>query len=150
MVDVGLPVYAILPLDSDGETRAQSQFLRYSVEPLAGDRYEIWREPHPSRHTFTLVDTPIADADYRQAAIDDYVPGAGYFLDKVVTNKVIDDQLWRFNSKDPPPRVETFVDGQAQAHPLREDMAVELSQRFGMDRELLHEALRSLQSVSRE
>lgn len=141
LVDVGLPVYAPLPIHADSATDAESAFFRYTIEPLADDRCTIWREPHPDRYTFTLVDKPVADALYRQAAINDYIPGSGYFLDKVVINKVIDDKLWRFNSKDPPARMECFVNGEAQAHPLNGDVAGQLSQRFGMDRDMLASAL---------
>ena len=144
LVDVGLPVYAPLPIDAQRETSATSQFFRYTIEPQADDRYTIWRDPHPERYTFTLVDKPVADAPYRQAAINDYIPGSGYFLDKVVINKVIDDNLWRFNSKDPPARMECFVNGEAQVYPLESDVAGRLASRFVMDGELLRGALATL------
>ena len=141
LVDVGLPVYAPLPIQAHAATDAQSAFFRYTIEPLADDRYTIWRQPHPERYTFTLVDKPVSDAPYRQAAINDYIPGSGYFLDKVVINKVIDDQLWRFNSKDPPPRLECFINGAAQVHPLNGNVARQLAQRFDMDRVMIGAAL---------
>ena len=144
LVDVGLPVYAPLPLDASLQTSADSRFFRYTVEPLADDRYDIWREGHPEPYVFTLVDQPVADAAYRRAAINDYQPGSGYFLDKVVINKVVNDQLWRFNSKDPPPRIQTFINGDQRSIPLECEAAAQLSQAFKVDRGLLESALESL------
>ena len=141
LVDVGLPIYAVLPIRAGTTTRAKSRFFGYTVEPLADSRYDIWRDPHPNRNAFTLIDQPIADADYRLASVADYQPGSGYFLDKVVINKVIDGNLWRFNSADPPLRIEVFVSGQKHEIPLTTDPANQLAARFEADRDLIAEAL---------
>ena len=141
LVDVGLPVYAVLPIRAGKTARAKSRFFGYTVEPLGDSRYDIWRDPHPDRNAFTLIDQPIVDPDYRLAAIADYQPGSGYFLDKVVINKVIDGNLWRFNSADPPPRIEVFADGQKHEIPLATDPANQLAAKFEADRDLIAEAL---------
>ena len=141
LADVGLPIYAVLPIRAGAITSAESRFFNYTIEPLSDSRYEIWRDPHPDRNAFTLIDQPIADAEYRLAAIADYHPETGLFLDKLIINKVIDGNLWRFNSADPPLRIEVFVDGRKHEYPLGADPAEHLAAKFQADRDLIAEAL---------
>ena len=149
MVDVGLPIYAVLPIRAGATTTAKSRFFNYTVEPLGDSRYDIWRDPHPDGNAFTLIDQPIADPDYRLAAVADYQPGSGHFLDKVVINKVIDGNLWRFNSADPPPRIEVFVSGQKHEIPLATDPASQLAAEFKADRDLIAAALQIVGAKSK-
>ncbi len=141
LVDVGLPIHALLPIRATQTTVIESPFFRYTLEPLADDSYDIWRDPHPNRHAFTLIDRPVADAVYRQITIQDYQPQSGLFLDALVMNKVIEGQLWRFNSRDLPLRMERFADGQRQDVPLDLDPAAQLADRFQINRSLLAAAL---------
>jgi len=143
LVDVGLPIYAILPIRAGASSRAHSKFLTYSAEPLSDSRFEIWREPHPVLNAFTLIDRPIADAAYRRAAIADYQPG-GYFLDKVVINKVIDEQLWRFNSDEQPFCLQQFVAGERHDHPLDDDPAGAVADKFGISQSVVTEAMSAI------
>ncbi len=132
MVDVGLPIHAVLPICAERAQVADSDFFQYSSEPLGDGRYQIWRDPHPQRNAFTLIDQPIADSAYRQALIRDYAPASGLFLDKLVINKVIDDSLWRFNSQALPLHIERFVNGQRVDTALSKDAAGQLAARFGI------------------
>ena len=141
LVDVGLPIYALLPICAAQATAAESEFFRYTVEPLADDGYNIWRDPHPNRNVFTLIDRPVADAPYRQAVIQDYQPQTGLFLDALVINKVIEGHLWRFSSRDLPLHIERFVDGQRQDIPLTRNPAARLAGRFKIDRGILAAAM---------
>ena len=139
LLDVGLPLHALMEVDSAFETSASSQFMDYRVAPQSRNRYEIWRS-RPAGVAFTLVDEPVADAAYRQAAIHDYRHDGGLFLDKVVIGKVIDEQLWRFNSQEKPLVLQQFVDGQRRDHALT-DAPAEVARKFGMARSVVARAL---------
>lgn len=144
LVDVGLPIFAILPVRKKETSVIESEFFTYTVEPLGYNKYEIWRDPHPSRNAFTLIDKPKDDAMYRQATTHDYDPEDGLFLDKVVINKVIAGNLWRFNSKDLPLHMEKFVDGIRHDYALTHDHAEQLANKFKIDQSILAEALEFL------
>ena len=101
LVDVGLPLHAVLPLPERETEAVESRFFRYEVEAADVNRYKIWRRSHPRDLAFTLVDEPVSDADYRAITIHDYRHDGGQFLNEIVIHKVIDDQIWRFNSDDP-------------------------------------------------
>ena len=144
LVDVGLPLQAVLPLHADQTTISDSAFLRYTAEPQDGDRYQILQQPHPRSQAFQLVDTPVADADYRAIAVHDYRHEGGQFLNEIVISKVVDEQLWRFNSDERPLRLQQFVDGQRRDHPLGGDVAGELAAKFGLARDTVAEAIELL------
>ena len=147
LVDVGLPLYAILPLPAPPAQAAHvidNRFFRYEVRAAAANRYTVWRRPHPRDLAFTLVDEAVADADYRAITIHDYRRDGGQFLNEIVINKVIDGQLWRFNSDDRPWHLQAFVDGQRRNHPLDGDVTEQLAAAFGIDRAVLDAALGAL------
>lgn len=144
LVDVGLPIFAVLPIRKKESTVVESEFFTYTIESLGYHKYEIWRDPHPSRNAFTLIDKPKDEAVYRQATTNDYIPDSGLFLDKVVINKVIAGNLWRFNSKDLPLHMEKFVDGVRHDYALTHDHAEQLANRFKIDRTILADALEFL------
>ncbi len=144
LVDVGFPLHAVLPFPGDDNTEAQSPFFRYTMQAQTANRYAIFREPHPQRDVFQLVDEPVDDETYRRAAVHDYQPETGLFLQEVVINKLVDERQWRFNSGDKPWHLQQFVDGKGQNHALGDDAADTLAQKFGMSRELVAEALRVL------
>ncbi len=144
LVDVGFPLHAVLPLPERETVAVASPFFRYEVEFAEANRYRIWRRPHPRDLTFTLVDEPVSDADYRATTVHDYRHDGGQFLSEIVIHKVINEQLWRFNSDDLPPHVQVFVDGQRQNHYLDGDVAGRLASTFDMDRVIVAGAMRAM------
>lgn len=140
LADVGLPLFAALPIDPQAATETDSPFFRYTVRPDGPDRYQIERSPHPAPNCFTLIDRPIPDTPYRRATTADYGPG-GLFLDRVIINKVVEGQLWRFNSGERPLHLAQFVGETRRDHPLGDDPATDLAAHFEMDRATIHEAL---------
>ena len=144
LVDVGFPLHAVLPLPIRETVEVEGQFFHYRV--IAGDanRYTIWRHPHPRGLVFTLVDVPVSDADYRAITVHDYRRDGGQFLNEIVIHKVINEQLWRFNSDDLPWHVQVFVDGKRQNQDLDGDVAGRLSSTFGVDRDIVARAMRAL------
>lgn len=147
LVDAGLPLYAPLPLNAHAITTRDSPLTHYTVRPIGADRYEIERDPHPQRIAFTLIDKPVHEAAYRRATSADYEPG-GYFLDTVIINKVIEEQLWRFNTAEHPYHLENFAQGERIDHPLPDDPASVLAQKFNMEQEMITAALSALQKGS--
>ncbi len=144
LVDVGLPIFAPLPLRKKETVTVESEFFTYTVESLGYNKFDIWRDPHPNRNAFTLIDKPVDDDRYRQATTKDYIPDSGLFLDKVVINKVIAGNLWRFNSRDLPLHMEKFVDGIRHDYALTHDHADQLAKKFQIDRDILASALEVL------
>ena len=123
LVDVGLPLYAILPLQEGLESTAESAFMRYTARPLTEGRCEIWRSVPRDEPVFQLSDKPIGEADYRATTLYDYRHDGGQFLNEVVIRKVLNDQLWRFNSNERPLRLQQFVAGARRDHTLGEEPA---------------------------
>ena len=142
LLDVGLPLHALIPLDAARPSAASSPFMDYRAEAESRRRYEIWRS-QPAGVAFTLVDEPVADAPYRRALTNDYRRDGGLFLDKAVISKVVDAQLWRFNSAERPWVLQEFVDGQRRDHALG-DAATELSRKFGIAESVVAAALGTL------
>lgn len=148
LVDVGLPVYAPLPIEMGRVTRRRSLFHTYTVRPQVGQRYRIERSRHPQRDMFTLVDRPVTRDEYEAAVADDYGE-AGYFLDRVIISKVIDNSIYRFNGGEQPYRLERFDQrGKAEVPLLYRDAAGELAGHFGIERSIIAAAL-SLSSKGR-
>ena len=141
LVDVGYPIYAVLPFCASRETSANSPILNYRVVPKGGNRYRIRREPHPRGDGFLLHDKAVGDDEYRAIGIHDYRHDGGQFLNEIVIHKVVDGQLWRFNSDERPFRIQQFVAGQRQDHSLGDDPAGEVAERFGMSRDIVAEAM---------
>ena len=141
LVDVGYPLYAVLPLRADQETSADSPIMKYTLASKGGNRYRIRREPHPRGDGFLLHDKPVADAAYRAIGIHDYRHDGGQFLNEIVIHKVVDEQLWRFNSDERPFRIQQFVAGQRRDHMLGDDPAGEVASKFGMSPAVLEEAM---------
>lgn len=141
LVDVGYPLHAVPPLCDDGATTAENAIMDYTVEPLGESRYAIWRELEPRGSAFQLNDSAVSAADYRAIGIHDYRHNGGQFLNEVVIHKVVDDQLWRFNSGEKPWRLQQFVHGERRDHTLGDDPAAELARKFGIARAVVAEAL---------
>ena len=146
LVDVGFPLHAILPLMDGGESTVKSPFMRYTVKPLSDRRFEIWRDlPRPER-VFLLKDNAVGEAEYRATTLHDYRHDGGQFLKEVVIHKVIDDQLWRFNSDERPFRLQQFIVGKRHDHVLGDDPAGAVADKFGIARDVVAEALRAIDS----
>lgn len=139
LVDAGFPLYLPVPLQRGRVTGRQSPFHTYTIRPTGADRYEVERDRHPHPNCFTLVDRPVDEGRYRAATTADYGPD-GYFLDKIIVNKVIDGAAWRYNSAKHPPHLQSFHDGKRSIHPLEGDVPAALSRHFDMDEGLLREA----------
>ncbi len=144
LADVGLPLYAPLPLDPDRETKRQSAFHGYTVRPSGPDTYVIERDHHPQPYCFTLVDKAIPDATYRQVVAGDYGP-EGLFLDRVIISKVIGGHICRFNGGERPFKLERFRRGYTDSRELAgdpgSDPAGEIARFFNLDKQLLRRAL---------
>lgn len=141
LVDVGYPLHAILPLRFGQETEAASPFMRYRVKSHSDCRYEIWRDLPKHEIVFHLNDKAIGEAEYRAITFQDYRHDGGLFLNEIVINKVIDDQLWRFNSDELPLRLQQFVAGQRRDHALEGDVAGHVAAKFGIARDLVAAAM---------
>jgi len=144
LVDVGLPVHVLLPIDPDRRTSADSPIMNYSIEKEEGNLYRLRRDPAMRVGGFLLHDEPVGEADYRAIAIHDYRHDGGQFLDAIVIQKVIGGQLWRFHSDVRPYVNQQFVAGQRRDHDIRADLAGQLAQRFGIRREILSAAMAAL------
>lgn len=140
LTDAGFPVYAPLPIRRGELTQRDTDFQRYTIRPLDNERYDIERVPHPVPNCFTLINIPVPEADYRAATTADY-DTAGLFLDRVVINKVIDEQLWRFNSGEKPYHLELFVDGTRVDYAIEGDVAEAVSKKFGIETDIVRTAL---------
>lgn len=143
LVDVGLPLFNAIPLNPEMPTQRHNPLLNYTIRPLDDHRYQVEREPHPNPICFTLIDQPVADADYRAATTNDYGEN-GLFLDTVIINKVIDGHIWRFNDREQPYHIEQFDNGTRIDIPLTADLAGDLSRYFGINRNIVETALNAL------
>ena len=139
LVDVGIPLYALLPISSRGVMHRSSPFLYYAVRPSTPNIYQIERHPHPKRNAFTLIDEPINDATYRAATANDYGKN-GLFLDFVIINKVINNQPWRFNMAERPYALNRFERGQRFDTVLSGDIASQVAKHFGLETAVVQRA----------
>ena len=144
LVDVGFPVYAIIPITANAASSAQCPLMNYQLLPQGGRRYLLRRESIDKAHSFILNNTPIAEADYRAVASHDYRHDGGQFLNEIVIQKIVAEQLWRYHSEVQPPCLQQFVNGKRHDHLISGDVAGELAQRFGIAREILSKAIDAL------
>ncbi len=143
LVDAGFPLYAPLPISSRGIMHRTTQFMHYTVRPDGPDVYQIEQHPHPNHTAFTLIDRPVADEAYRAATVADYGPD-GFFLDRIVINKVVAEETWRFNSGEEPWRLNRFVNGVRTDVVLNGDVATAVAQHFTMDESIVQAAFQAL------
>ena len=139
LVDVGLPLYALLTISSRGVMHRSSPFCHYTVRPDGRSRYQIERWPHPKRNAFTLIDEPVDDATYRAATAADYGDN-GLFLEFVIINKVIDNKPCRFNMAERPWALNRFDWGQKMDTLLEGDAAVAVAEHFGLETAVVQRA----------
>jgi arylamine N-acetyltransferase len=139
LADVGMPLYLPVPFGPDREEERTTPFHTYTVRPEGDDVYTVLRDRHPAPYCFTFYDRPIAADAYRAATTADYEP-TGNFNDRVIITKVMGGEIWRFNGTNPP-LMESFVDGGRKVHPVGEDVAATIADRFMLDRVTVQAAL---------
>lgn len=143
LVDAGMPLFAILPLNPAKTMEVTTRFLNYTVWPDGVNRYQVERAPHTRPSCYTLIDIPVMDADYRAATTADYGEKP-QFLGDVIINKIVDEHLWRFTSAERPFHLQEFVDGVRHDHLIKGDPVEVLSRHFGMDAATIHAAFEAL------
>jgi arylamine N-acetyltransferase len=143
LVDAGFPLYAPLPVSPCGTMHRTSQFMQYAVQPDRLGIYQIKQHPHPNQTAFTLIDQPVTDAVYRAATTADYGPN-GLFLDRIVVNKVIADETWRFNSGEVPWRLNRFVNGVRTDVAVDGNVATAVAQHFNINETVVQAAFQAL------
>jgi arylamine N-acetyltransferase len=139
LTDVGMPLYLPVPFGPDREGQRTTPFHTYTVRPEGDDTFTVLRDRHPAPYCFTFYDRPIPDDTYRAATTADYEP-SGNFNDRVIVTKVTESEIWRFNGVNPP-MMESFRDGGRKVHPVSEDVAVTVADRFALDRVTMQAAL---------
>lgn len=132
LVDAGYPIHAALPLTSMPESQLDTSFGTYTLREIEPARYVVELRPLPKPYLFDLIDTPIDDAAYCDATINDYTE-TGLFLDRLIIRKLVDSQIWRFNSDEQPYHLQEFRDGQRIDHPITGDVPATLSDHFDID-----------------
>jgi arylamine N-acetyltransferase len=141
LVDVGLPVYGVLPIKAGAMTRHRSCFHIYTARPDGSGRYQIERSRHPQKNMFTFVDLPVKRDEYELAVANDYGE-KGYFLDRVIITKVVKDTIWRFNGGELPYSLEGFDRRGKREIPLPPNgVAGEVARHFGLDKRMVATAL---------
>ena len=148
LVDVGLPVHTVLPLDPATPTIRESAYHTYRATPQSNGCYLIERDRHPNPNCYTLYDTPVSNADYRAITIQDYSEENGQFLRRVIVVRVIEGVIWRFSSADGPPyHLESFAGDDKTYYHLGSDplaAADQVAARFQLNQTLLRTAILSL------
>ena len=146
IVDVTLPLYKPIPLKVNDTTEQVTEFMVYTTQSMFVEdtyHYRIERSPHPVPYAYTLIDKPVVNETYRKVLTSDYDKG-GFFLDRVVINKVVDGLPWRFNSAEVPWQLNVFAKGQRIDHLLNGQPAKQIGKHFGIDSQLINTALNAL------
>ena len=145
LVDAGFPLYGPLPLSPYGVMHRTTRFMHYTIRPdgIGPGIYQIEQHPHPNRNAFTLIDRPVTDDIYRAATTADYGT-EGLFLDRIVINKVVAGETWRFNSGEEPWRLLRFVDGVRTDVELNGGVATAVAHHFSIDQAVVRAAFQTL------
>ena len=107
LVDVSVPLPRAFAFFSDSTVHHYTPWLNFTIQPKGENRYEITRAPHARPYIFTFNDVPVSEADFEAAIEADYLP-TGYFLKRVVINKMLGETAWLFNSDTQPFMLESF------------------------------------------
>ena len=140
LVDAGIPLYLPLPIDPTQTSRRTSPLSNYTLVPQAKNVYQVERDPHPVPYIFTLHDTPIPLAQYRQATIADYGK-RGLFLDNAIINKVVGDVPCRYNGNGDPRLISLFMDGIRTDYLIDGEVGAEVAEHFGVPANWVDHAL---------
>lgn len=145
LVDNTIPIHRAVRFAQHEITRQRTPFHNYTIRPVGENRYEIERSHHPQRNPFTLIDIPVSLADYCAIVENDYTP-AGFFLDRVVMTKIIDDKAWRFMSHFRPYKLESFDRaGKSEIFLPPERLAPALAEKFHLPEDKISAAFLGLE-----
>lgn len=141
LVDVSIPFQKALPIDPARKSRRDTSLQSVTITPLAERTYQVTRSPHPRPYVFTLIDVPVRLPDYEEAVIRDYGEG-GFFLDRAVIVKKVNNRVWRFNGAEQPYKLEAFGKvGKLVIELTPEELIQTLSQHFILQRSIIQAAL---------
>ena len=141
LVDVAIPLHCALPVRGDEITKRSTLLHHYTIRPSGGGIFEIERSHHPKRNIYTLLDRPVPLDEYKAAVERDY-EATGYFLDRVIIVKIINERLWRFNSLERPYKLEGFGKTSKEEIPLEpEGVSRSLAEKFGIAEAKVADAL---------
>jgi hypothetical protein len=144
LVDVSIPLLEALPIRPGQITRRSTRLHTYTLQPAGLNCYQVLRSRHPKPNIFTLLDTPVSEAAYRQVVTRDYGEN-GLFLDKVILVKIIGQQLWHFSSSELPYRLEWFGEKDHGSLPVPPEEQVQMiANRFQMDPGMVAAAFKAL------
>lgn len=146
LVDAGFPLYTLIPVKNGRSTHSRGVFHNYTLSPLEKDSYIVRRDRHPSPYAFTLIDRPVAMQEYRMATVHDYGPN-GRFLERVIITRVVNEQVWRFDSAERPYCLQEFQNGQRIDQTLPANPAPILAQHFEMNLDLISTALHNVSAA---
>ncbi|MCC6566627.1 MAG: arylamine N-acetyltransferase [Chloroflexi bacterium] len=96
LADVGFPIPAAIPLNGEAQA-AMTMVYRYHVEPVADQRWRIWRESgHFTGECFVVKGEAVAPDTLRKRLVRDHFAD-GLFLNNVIIHRVIDGRMLRFD-----------------------------------------------------
>ena len=141
LVDISVPFPRALAYFSDLTVHHYTPWLNFTIQPKDEQRYEITRAPHVRPYIFTFNDVPVGEDDFEAAIEADYLP-TGYFLNRVVINKMLGETAWLFNSDTKPYMLESFDHDGRHEIPLNpETLAESLAGRYRIPAEKISAAL---------
>lgn len=147
LVDVSVPFPRALAFLPDAEVHYDTPWLNFAIQPAGERRYTVARTPHARPTIFTFIDVPVGEAAFEAAVAADYLP-TGYFLNRVVINKLIDGRAWLFNSATRPWMLEAFDHAGKHEIPLNPGMlAQSLAEFFHFSAAKVAAALRLVEAM---
>lgn len=147
LVDVSVPFPRALAFFPETTMRHGSPWLDFTIRPEGADRYAVERAPHARPAIFTLNDVPVAEATFAAAVEADYLP-TGYFLNRVVINKLVNGVGWLFNSAIRPWMLEAFDQTGKHERPLHpETLAQTLAAFYTISAARVSAALQIVQAM---
>lgn len=140
IVDIGYPTYAPILFGQREKTVTYTPFICYQSTNIGENEYIVENTPHPKPYLFNLIDVPVKNEDYLNAAIQDY-GHTGLFLDRIVIRKLVDGMATRFDSKDLPFNIHVLKMGERQRTLIKSDNLINvLSSHFKMNTQILEHA----------
>lgn len=144
LVDAGFPVLAAVPLNPSETMHKASPYETYRVSPEPHGAFLVERLGHPKPYMFTLRDQPVDDNDYREATRQDYGPD-GLFLSSVIIRQTVNGRITRFDGDEQPPLIQVLHKGTRTDWPIKGDIAMAITQWFGIDQQMTRRSLESVQ-----
>lgn len=140
LVDVGYPLHSMFSIDPHKKTSHQSVSYSIQSEPWGMDRYLIKKIGHNGEEKcFTLIDKPVSHGLYRQGDLQTY--RLGIFLDKIIISKIINSQLYSFDSNK---GLAKLTQKGAIVISLSPNVVADISTIFAINREIVQETFKSL------